>query len=87
LFTRAAAAADVDPGLVTDPSPDDLESVRIATEEGMGLGVVTTPTLYRDGPVLAVRVNPAAVIGDAAARLATIEAVLVDDGIWELRKP
>ena len=51
------------------------------------LGVFGTPSIVRDGPPLYVELNPAAFVGDAVAQLATIDAVLVSDGIWELKKP
>ncbi len=86
LIDRVALAARVDLGIVSDPGAH-LETVRRSTAGALELGVESVPSLYRDGPVLAVTVNPAATRGDAVKRLEVIDAVLDDDGIWELKKP
>lgn len=78
----AAASA----GIPEMPAPDEDAVVR-STEEGMALGVSGVPTVVRHGPALRVDVNPAAFVGDTVGRLALIDAVLQDDGIWSLRKP
>lgn len=51
------------------------------------LGVTSSPSLYRHGPVTAITLNPAVLMGDVNASAASILAVVADDGIWELRKP
>jgi hypothetical protein len=82
----AAIAAGVDSAAI-GAAADHEQSVRLATEEARQLGVTTTPTLYRHGPVMHVRLNPAALEGDVLARLRLIDAVLDDDGTWSLQKP
>jgi 2-hydroxychromene-2-carboxylate isomerase len=86
--TLAAAGelAGVDPGAI-EAAGDYAEAVLASTAEARELGVSTTPSLYRHGPVLHVVVTPAALRGDAAARLQTIDVVLDDDAIWTLEKP
>ncbi|HHC08281.1 MAG TPA: hypothetical protein ENK55_06160 [Actinobacteria bacterium] len=73
------------------PAPRDpeayLPAVDASTAAARELGVRATPTIYRHGPVLEVDVTPAAYAGDVVARLALIDAVLEDDGIWRLVKP
>jgi hypothetical protein len=73
-------------GIAEVPAPDE-DAVTRSTEEGIALGVSGAPTIFRHGPVLRVDVNPAAFAGDTVGRLALIDAVLQDDGIWSLRKP
>jgi len=85
-YLEAADAAGVASGLVVATQPGE-DAVRVATKEASGLGVVRTPSIYRHGPVLRVRVNPAALDGDVIARLRVIDAVLGDDGVWALEKP
>jgi hypothetical protein len=51
------------------------------------LGVTSSPSLYRHGPVTAITLNPAVLMGDVQASAATILAMTADDGIWELKKP
>lgn len=82
----AAAAAGVDPGVVADP--DRFEgAVAESTAEGRRLGVTAVPSLYRHGPVAHVSLTAASETGDVLRRLATIDAFLEDDGIWEVSKP
>lgn len=81
-----AAVAAASAGIEEMPAPES-DAVARSTEEGAALGVSGTPTVYRHGPVLRVDVNPAAFSGDTVGRLALIDAVLQDDGIWSLRKP
>lgn len=86
--TLAAAGelAGVDPSMI-EASGAYTEAVLASTAEAGELGVSATPSLYRHGPVLHVVLTPAALRGDAVARLQTIEAVLDDDAIWTLEKP
>ena len=82
----AGASAGIDPA-VLDQASTFVPRVRESTAEGVQLGVTTTPTLYRHGPVLHIALTPAALRGDPVARLQAIEAVLEDDAIWRLEKP
>ncbi len=82
--TAAAAAEAAGLTGAVEPSPD---AVMVSTDEGRTLGVASTPTIHRHGPVLRVDVNAAAYEGDVLERLARIDAVMNDDGIWVLEKP
>ena len=62
----------------------DLVDLRERAER---LGVGAVPTLYRHGPVLSVQLNPAVLDGDPRAVARVINDMIVNDGIWELRKP
>jgi predicted DsbA family dithiol-disulfide isomerase len=83
--------------VVAGLSPDVVSSERVgshgvasldATEsEARGLSVTGVPTLYRQGPVLKVRLVGAADDPDALRRLRVIDGVMDDDVIWELSKP
>jgi len=85
-YEGAAATAGIDVELAVKAA-GGREAVRAATDEARVLGVHATPTLYRHGPVLRIRVNPAALDGDVLGRLQRIDDVLGDDGIWVLEKP
>jgi hypothetical protein len=50
-------------------------------------GVRDVPSIVRHGPVLQIRTTDAVTRGDARARLDLLQAVMEDDGIWELKKP
>lgn len=78
--------------------PDDVVSPnRVATigetllnatlDEARRLGVTAVPCIYRHGPVVVVRSTPAVTTGPAIRRLEMIDAMLEDDGLWELSKP
>jgi len=72
-------------GIVAAPvESGDLEQAATA---GAEIGVSGTPTLYRHGPPMHVRLNPSALTGDPRDTLQTILAMSDNDGIWELRKP
>ena len=58
-----------------------------AEAQADALGVDAVPTLYRHGPVLSLRLTGAVASGGATERLETIDRVLGDDALWELRKP
>lgn len=85
-LAAAAEAAGIALGTAT-PSEEDEQAVRRVTAEGMALGVSATPTIYRNGPVMHVRLNPAALEGDVLTRIGLIDAALADDGVWALVKP
>ena len=89
LIVVACRVAGLDEDLVDDVSIDGPGRVLLerSQAEAETLGVDAVPTLYRHGPVLTVRTTGAAALGGAAARLETIDRVLDDDGLWELRKP
>ena len=50
-------------------------------------GIVSVPTVVRDGPPLAIATTPAVEEGPARARLEVIDRMLEDDGLWRLAKP
>jgi hypothetical protein len=81
---RAAEAADV--GIPEDPAPGDRELDRL-DRLARDLGVTSVPAMYRHGPVMAVTLNGAAMVGDPAPRAQLILDVLDDDGLWGLVKP
>jgi hypothetical protein len=85
-YAAAASAAGIDVAAMTDAAGFE-PGVRLSTADARELGVVAVPTLYRHGPVMHVRLNPAALDGDVTARLRVIDAALDDDGIWALVKP
>ena len=72
---------------VESHEPVEAADVAAVRSEGEALGVVTVPSLYRHGPVVAVHLNPAATLGDVGERARTILAVASDDGLWGLTKP
>jgi 2-hydroxychromene-2-carboxylate isomerase len=86
LGSRVAGLDDelVDDDAIRGPGRILLERSQAEAET---LGVDAVPSLYRHGPVLAVRTTGAAALGGAAARLETINRMLDDDGLWQLRKP
>ena len=65
----------------------DYEAAIRSTEMGASLGVTGTPTVFRSGPVLQVKLTPAAYEGNVLERLRLIDTVLGDVGIWSLAKP
>ncbi len=86
LSARVAGVADdvVAPARVT---ADGIPLLRASTAEAGELGVTAVPSLYRHGPVLAIRSTPALGDGSAIERLDTINRVAGDDGLWSLVKP
>jgi len=85
----AARLAGLDLDLVTDAEIDGegRRLLQISTKEGDELGVAGVPSVYRLGPVLHVRTTAAVNREKASDRLETINRMLDDDGLWELRKP
>ncbi len=85
----AARLAGLDPDLLTDSEIDGegRRLLEISTREGDELGVAGVPSVYRLGPVLQVRTTGAVTRDRASDRLETINRMLDDDGLWELRKP
>jgi len=79
VVATAVLAANVEPG--------DHRSLDSAAAAAAQLGVQAVPSLYRLGPIVTVRLNGAALLGDVEQRAATILAMAADDGIWELSKP
>jgi 2-hydroxychromene-2-carboxylate isomerase len=71
-------------GLVATQGRAHLEA---SQAEAATLGVDAVPTVYRHGPVVAVRTTSAVTMGSGLHRLEMINAMLEDDGLWELRKP
>jgi predicted DsbA family dithiol-disulfide isomerase len=88
-LAQAAEAAGIDARAMAnalEAGGGEADVAAAATEAGR-LGVGPLPAVYRHGPVLHVKVNGAAVHGDVLHRLDTIDRMLDDDGLWELRKP
>ena len=85
----AARLAGLDADLVTDAEieGEGRRLLEISTREGNVLGVAGVPSVYRLGPVLQVRTTGAVTRDRATDRLETINRMLEDDGLWELRKP
>jgi hypothetical protein len=79
----SAAGATVEPDRVTSVGPA-LDRIG---EEAMALGVDRLPALYRHGPVSAVALNGAALLGDLERRARLILDVADDDGVWAVAKP
>lgn len=89
LPALAGRVAGVAPELLGAEAIAD-EGARLLAEseaEGREVGVAAVPTLYRHGPALRLRTTPAVTQGDPVERLRIIDAVLDDDGLWELSKP
>ena len=88
-WRRAAETAKVPVALVAgrETVAGHLDAVDASTAQAAELGVCGTPSLYRHGPAMQIDLTPAAYDGDVTARVALIEAVFTDDGIWRLRKP
>jgi len=83
---RAAEIAGIAPQIVTE-AEGWLDAVETSTVEAQRLGVSAVPSLYRHGPVARVSLTAAAEGGDVLQRLAMIDGILEDDGIWEIAKP
>jgi hypothetical protein len=85
----AARVAQLDEGFLADGVVDRRGRVLLeaAQEEARALGVDAVPSIYRHGPVVAVRLTAAVAMGSGLRRLELIDAMLDDDGLWELRKP
>jgi len=78
----AAAAADI-------PVPDRVDATLLAElgDRAEGIGVESTPSMYRHGPPMHITLTEAALMDDPASTVRTIVAVADNDAIWELRKP
>ncbi len=89
LIAVAAKVAELDADFLADDVIDGpgRRLLTASHEEAMALGVDAVPSVYRHGPVVAVRTTTAVTFGEATPRLELISAMLNDDGIWELRKP
>lgn len=85
----AARAAGLAPDLVAPDVVDSrgAELLTATVAEARNLGVSGVPTVYRHGPAVRIKTTPAVNSGPATRRLEVIDAVLEDDGLWELTKP
>ena len=85
----AGRVAGIDPELLSEARlVEEAVPLLNATEaEARELGVKLTPSLYRAGPAMRVRLTDPAERGGALRRLQTIDAVLDDDALWGLSKP
>lgn len=89
LLALAARVAQLDEGFLADDVVDGVGRVLLATafDEADTLGVDAVPSVYRHGPVVALRMTAAVALGSGLRRLELISGMLEDDGLWELRKP
>lgn len=89
VMTLAVTVAQLDDGFMTDAAIQRRGRVLLeaAQEEAQALGVDAVPSVVRHGPVVAVRMTAAVAMGSGSRRLELIDAMLEDDGLWELRKP
>ena len=85
----ALRVAGLDAAFIDDDLIDGRGAVllRRAQAEAEAVGVDAVPSVYRHGPVVAIRMTPAVAMGSGLRRLELIDAMLQDDGLWELRKP
>ena len=85
----AARVADVSLGVLSaERLAGEGAALLAATEtEARALSVRGVPTLYRQGPVMMVRLVGKADDVEALKRLRIINDVLNDDVLWELGKP
>ena len=65
--------------------PAQICPAQVRFAQAMGISLV--PSLYRDGTPVLIRTTPAVAKGSALKRLEIIDAMLDDDGLWELSKP
>lgn len=65
----------------------DRDLITALTERAGALGVSSSPSLYRHGPVTAITLTPAVLEGDPVRTAEAILAVADNDGIWGLQKP
>jgi hypothetical protein len=74
-------------GIKDVPVSIDETIVSRLAADAAALGVTSSPSLYRGGPVTAITLNPAALNGDRKETAMAIIAVADNDGIWGLAKP
>jgi hypothetical protein len=89
IVALAAKVAQLDDEFLNAGVIDGVGRVllRASQDEATALGVDAVPSVYRHGPVVAVRTTAAVTLGSGIRRLELIDAMLEDDGLWELRKP
>ena len=89
LIPLAARVARIDDDIISADAIDGVGRVLLAAsqDEASTLGVDAVPSLYRHGPVVAMRMTAAVSVGSGLRRLELINGMLEDDGMWELRKP
>ncbi len=88
ILAVAARVAGIDGDAVIAQALDPgIGLLQKATDAARELGVSKVPTIVRQGPPVYVKTSGAASYGDPVARLALINSMLDDDGIWELSKP
>jgi hypothetical protein len=85
----ALRVAGLDAAFIDDDLIDGRGAVLLgkAQAEAEAVGVDAVPSVYRHGPVVAIRTTAAVTMGSSLRRLELIDAMLQDDGLWELRKP
>jgi hypothetical protein len=84
----AATVAGIDPDrLLTAGTGIGFDALGAETGTATMRGVREVPSIVRHGPVLQIRTTDAVTRGDARTRLGLLQAVMEDDGIWELKKP
>ncbi len=85
-IAATVAGIDADP-LLAAGAGAGFDALGAETGTATMRGVRGVPSIVRHGPVLQIRTTEAITRGDARARIGLLEAVLEDDGIWELKKP
>ena len=87
-YRAAAQVAGVDGDVLLEAIPDvGHRSLVIAHRKAADAGVAAVPSIARHGPPIHIITTPAVHQGAAKPRLAVIDGMLSDDGLWRLAKP
>ncbi len=87
-YRAAAKVAGLDGGVLLTAIPDvGHRSLSVDYDKAVAAGVSAVPSIVAHGPPLHVRTTPAVHDGPARPRIALIEQMLADDGLWALEKP
>jgi hypothetical protein len=87
-YRAAARVAGVDGDVLLEAIPDvGHRSLVVAQRKAADAGVEAVPSIARHGPPVHIVTTPAVHQGPAKPRLAVIDEMLSDDGLWRLSKP
>ena len=89
VLVLAARVAGFDPVQIAPElvAAEGLALLDDSVSDAQAMGISVVPSLYRHGTPVLIRTTPAVAKGSALKRLEIIDAMLDDDGLWELSKP